>query len=67
MREYNSETDYPLLLEAARKVDEVLVAPLVEALRAAGINPRYLDKPDVDRDIIRAWAELGLHPKRESS
>ena len=71
MREYNSETDYPLVLEAARATNEVLITPIARALTAAGIRWPNMNAPEdragaaVDRDILRAWKELGLHPKQD--
>jgi hypothetical protein len=69
-RDYCSATDYPLVLEAARTAGEVWLVPICAALRAAGINwpnltyGRGPTADALDRDITRAWAELGLHPQK---
>lgn len=47
---YNSETDYPIVLEACRRAGEISIAAPLLAVEAA----RHLDK-----DICRAWMELG--------
>ena len=68
MRQYQ-ESDYPVILEAARRTNEVAIAPIARALMNAGITwpPRFATSDEhnarlIDRDILRAWKELGLRP-----
>ncbi len=68
MRPYNSEIDYPIVLEAARVHGTSLTA-VAYALEAAGVRwPKLQDnggrqtaeQKAMDDEIGRAWRELGL-------
>lgn len=73
MRPYNSDTDYPIVLEACRQ-HGMWITPVANALRDAGVRwpagfginypgqqvPYPEETNAIDRDIRRAWKELGL-------
>lgn len=72
-REY-APSDYPLILEACRtggtSLSAVCSALLEAGIRWPNLNPTPPHLPDdsadaIDRDVLRAWRELGLHPKGE--
>ena len=63
-RDYISETDYPIVLEAAKLAGEIFIAPITFALNAVGVHglsnaDRRPSMIALDRDIGRAWKELG--------
>jgi hypothetical protein len=66
MRKYNSETDYPVLLAAAKTEKHTSIVAIANGLQAAGIewpgNFNSQKTPDavaIDKDMGRAWIELG--------
>lgn len=68
LRDYNSETDYHVILEACRKAGEIAITPVASAFSQAGIRWPNLNNPQtgdeaiasaIDRDIRRAWKQLG--------
>jgi hypothetical protein len=69
MREYNPETDYHVVIEAARQAGCCDTVSIKEGLNEAGIAwPKNYNEDTspstvaLDMDICRAWRELGLHP-----
>jgi hypothetical protein len=68
-RAYRSETDYPILVETARKAG-LEITPLAKALEAHGIRwPGLQDnvgrctpeQDEMDREVTRAWLETGVY------
>lgn len=53
---YDSEKHYPILLESQRK--EMSIHGCMLALAAQGIKWEGLTK-EIDKDLLRAWKELG--------
>jgi hypothetical protein len=74
-RKYSSARDYEVILGAVRAAGGTSLRPVMEALLAAGVEWPVLcpssgrasdctpDAVEVDRDILRAWRETGIHPK----
>lgn len=67
-RSYNSETDYPTLLEIVKQSGEMSIAFIALALPNHGItwpgNFNMDTSPStmaLDRDMTRAWNECGYH------
>lgn len=66
MRDYDSETDYPLLKQIAEAGGELSLTVICKGLREAGIRfpadfntSRSPAAIALDRDALRAWRELG--------
>ncbi len=65
-RKYVSDTDYPIILESQRVENEMSIAAAATALIFSGIEwPSNFNEDKssstmaIDRDIRRAWVELG--------
>ena len=70
LRPYDSETDYPVVLETAQVHGESIAA-IAAALRSRGVywpnlsDPKAARWPEaqaIDRDICRAWREIKTRP-----
>lgn len=66
-REYDSARDYPLIVEECKEHGTSCIPAVASALMKAGVRWPNLNSDDdsarvIDRDVLRAWRELGLHP-----
>jgi hypothetical protein len=72
VRKYSSEKDYPIILEAARKIGAMWGNLLDKSLADAGVDLPDVEKDHLEtialvKDILRAWEELGYQKEIEAS
>lgn len=73
MEKYDSSKHYHLIVEAARAAGTTSLCAIAHHLEANGVIwPKLQDnwgrstpeQDEMDKEITRAWAETGIHPKK---